>query len=145
MALHAIGAADHQHRVIQHLQGALRLGGKIHMARCVQQGDVGITRCEQGLFGKDGDSTRFFQRVGVQKGVLVIHPAQAADHTGAVEMASQGGGLAEAPWARMPSTICLRVDSIRSVSLNAYSYLLYHGRGKRKSGATAVTPLFKRI
>ena len=94
MALHAIGAADHQHRVIQHLQGALRLGGKIHMARCVQQGDVGIARCEQGLFGKNGDATRFFQRVGVQKGVLVIHPAQAAGHTGAVEHGFRQGGLA---------------------------------------------------
>ena len=94
MALHAIGAADHQHRVIQHLQGALRLGGKIHMARCVQQGDVGIARCEQGLFGKDGDATLFFQRVGVQKGVLVIHPAQAAGHTGAVEHGFRQGGLA---------------------------------------------------
>ena len=49
VALHTVGAADHQHRIIQHLQSALGLGRKIHMARGVQQGDIGIARRQQGL------------------------------------------------------------------------------------------------
>lgn len=59
MALHAVRSADHQHGVIQHLQGALGLGGKIHMAGGVQQGDGGIARRKQRLLGKDGDAARF--------------------------------------------------------------------------------------
>ena len=94
MALHAIRSADHQHGVVQHLQGALGLGGKIHMAGGVQQGDGGIARRKQRLFGKDGDAARFFQAVGVQKGVSVVHPPQLADSTGAVEHGLGEGGLA---------------------------------------------------
>ena len=84
MALHAIGTADHQHGIIQNLQSALGLGGKIHMAGSVQQGDIRAACCQQCLLGKNSDPTGFFQRVCVQKGVLVIHPAQAADGPGAV-------------------------------------------------------------
>ena len=64
------------------------------MARCVKECNLRLIQLQHGLFGKDGDATRFFQRVGVQKGVLVIHPAQAAGHTGAVEHGFRQGGLA---------------------------------------------------
>ena len=83
VALHAVGGADHQHRVVQHLQGALGLGGEIHMAGGVQQSDVRAARRQQRLLGKNGDAARLFQRVGIQKGVLVVHAAQLADGTGA--------------------------------------------------------------
>ena len=94
MALHAVRSADHQHGVVQHLQGALGLGGKIHMAGGVQQGDAGVARRKQRLFGKDGDTACFFQAVGIQKGVTVIHPPQLADSSGAVEHGLGEGGLA---------------------------------------------------
>ena len=94
MALHAVRSADHQHGVIQHLQGALGLGGKIHMAGGVQQGDGGIARRKQRLLGKDGDAARFFQAVGIQKGISVVYPSQLADSTCAVEHGLGEGGLA---------------------------------------------------
>ena len=94
VALHTVGGADHQHRVVQHLQGALGLGGEIHMAGGVQQGDVRAARRQQRLLGKNGDAARLFQRVGIQKGVLVVHAAQLADGTGAVEHGLREGGLA---------------------------------------------------
>ena len=94
VALDAVGAADDQHRIIEHLQGALGLGGKVHMAGGIQQGEVGVSCCQQGLFGKDGDAACLFQRVGVEKGVLVVHAAQFPDGTGAVEHGFGKGGLA---------------------------------------------------
>ena len=94
VALDAVRAADDQHRVIQHLKGPLRLGGKVHMARGVQKGQVGVPGRQQGLFGKDGDAALFFQRVRVQKGVLVIDPPQLPDGSGAVEHGFGKGGLA---------------------------------------------------
>ena len=73
VALHAIGTADHQHGIIQNLQSALGLGGKIHMAGSVQQSDIRTACRQQCLLGKNSDPTGFFQCVCVQKGVLVIH------------------------------------------------------------------------
>ena len=64
------------------------------MAGSVQQGDIRAACRQQCLLGKNSDPTGFFQRVCVQKGVLVIHPAQAAGHTGAVEHDFRQGGLA---------------------------------------------------
>ena len=94
MALHAVGAADNQHRIIQHLQCPLGLRGKIHMARGVQQGKIGIARREEGLLGENGNAARLFQRVGVQKGILMVHATQLADGAGAVEQGLGKGGLA---------------------------------------------------
>ena len=55
------------------------------MARGVQQGKIGIARREEGLLGENGNAARLFQRVGVQKGILMVHAAQLADGAGAVE------------------------------------------------------------
>ena len=85
MALHAVRSADHQHGVIQHLQGALSLGGKIHMAGGIQQSNGSIARRKQRLLGKDSDAACFFQAVGIQKGVSVIHPPQLPDLAGTVQ------------------------------------------------------------
>ena len=46
------------------------------------------------MLGKDGDPTRLFQRVGVEEGIFVIHPAQLADAARAVEHCLGEGGLA---------------------------------------------------
>ena len=64
------------------------------MARGVQQGKIGIARREEGLLGENGNTARLFQRVGVQKGILMVHPAQLADGAGAVEQGFGKGGLA---------------------------------------------------
>ena len=64
------------------------------MAGGIQQCDIRIARRQQGLLGKDGDAARFFKRVGIQKGILVIHAAQLADRAGAVEQGFRKGGLA---------------------------------------------------
>ena len=76
VALHPIGAGDHQHRVVQHLQSALRLSGKVHVPRCVQQRQHRAGQLQHRLLSKNRDAARFFQRVRVQKGVLMVHPAQ---------------------------------------------------------------------
>ena len=100
VGLHAVGAADHQHRVVQHLQGALGLGRKIHMPRRVQQrqlgllGSIGRRQRQHGLLGKNRDAPRTLLRVGVQKGVAVVHPAQLAQRARAVQQPLGQRGLA---------------------------------------------------
>ena len=64
------------------------------MAGSVQQGDIRAACRQQCLLGKNSDPTGFFQRVCVQKGVLVIHAAQLADRAGTVEHGFRKGGLA---------------------------------------------------
>ena len=93
MALYAVGAADDQHGVVQHLQGPLGLGGKVHVARGVQQGQLGLGQGEHRLLGEDGDAPGPLQGVCVQKGVLVVHPAQLPQGPGLVEHGLAQGGL----------------------------------------------------
>ena len=94
VALDAVGAGDDQHGVVQYLQRALGLGGKIHMAGGIQQGDGGVFHIQERLLGKNGDAPGLFQRIGVEEGVLMVHPAQLADGAGAVEHGLREGGLA---------------------------------------------------
>ena len=65
VGLHAVGAADDQHGAVQHRHDALGLGGKVHMAGGVHQGDGAVLRFQQRLFGKNGDASCPFQRVGI--------------------------------------------------------------------------------
>ena len=76
MALHAVRSTNHQHCIIQHLERALHLAGKIHMARGVQQGNLHAGPLHHCLFGKNGNTPFPFHGVGIQKGILVIHPSQ---------------------------------------------------------------------
>ena len=85
VALDAVGAGDHQHSAVQHLKGPLHLGGKIHMAGGVQQRHPGISQFQHRLLGENGDAPLALHVVGVQKGVLMVHPAQAADGSGPVQ------------------------------------------------------------
>src|SRR5699024_10329404 len=70
----------------------------------VQPGDLGAApvQLEQGLFGKYGDAPGPFQAVGVQKGVPVVHTAQAADGPGAVQHRFGQGGLARVHMGQHP-------------------------------------------
>ena len=102
MALHPGGAADDQHRVVQHPHRPLGLGRKVDVAGGVQPGDGRPPRREQRLLGEDGDAPGPLEAVGVQEGVLVVHPAQPADGPGAVEHRLGQGGLARVDVGQHP-------------------------------------------
>ena len=85
VALYAVSAGDHQHGAVQHLQRPLHFGGKIHMAGGVQQRHPGISQFQHRLLGENGDAPLPLHGVGIQKSVLMVHPAQAADGPGAVQ------------------------------------------------------------
>ena len=94
VALHPVSAADDQDGVVHHLQRPLRLGGEIHVAGGVQQRQLGFRQPEQGLLGEYGDAPGALERVGVQKGVAVVHAPQFAQGAGAVEQGLAERGLA---------------------------------------------------
>ena len=93
MALDAIRAADDQNGIIQHLQRPLHLRGKIHMAGGVHQRQLRFRQLQPGQLGENGDAPLPLQRIVVQKGVLVIYPAQTADAAARVEQALGKRGL----------------------------------------------------
>ena len=102
--LNAVCAADNQNGVIQHLEGALHLAGEVHMARCVQQGQVQAVQRQAGLFGENGDAPLPLLSVGVQKGVPVVHPSQAAQLAALIEQRLRQGGLARIHMGKQTST-----------------------------------------
>ena len=85
VALYAVSAGDHQHGTVQHLQRSLHFGGKVHMAGGVQQRHTGLSQFQHRLLGKNGDAPLPLHGVGVQKGVLMVHPPQTADGSGPVQ------------------------------------------------------------
>ena len=84
MALHAVGAADHQDGVVQHLQRPLHLRGEIHVPRRIQQRYLHLAQRQHRLLGEDGDAPLPLQLEGVQKGVLMVHPPQLPDAAGGI-------------------------------------------------------------
>ena len=94
VGLDAVGAADHQNGVVQHRQGALHLGGEVHMARGVQQRHLQIPDGQLRLAGKDGDAPLPLQQMAVHGGAAVVHPAQLPQLAGAVEHGLGQGGFA---------------------------------------------------
>ena len=93
VALDPVSGTDHQDGAVQHLQGPLRLGGEVHVSRGVHQGQLQVPPAQDGLFGIDGDAPLPLQLLGVQKGVPVVHPAQAADVARQIEHGLGEGGL----------------------------------------------------
>ena len=93
VGLDAVRPADHQNGVIQHLEHPLRLGGEIHMARGVQQGQLPAAPLHMGLGGEDRDAPLPLQGVVVHGRVAVIHPPQAPQQAAAVEDGLRQGGL----------------------------------------------------
>ena len=85
MALHAVGAGDHQNGAVQHLKRPLHLGGKVHVSRRVQQGNPGIPQLQHRLLGEYGNPPLALHGVRIQKRVLMIHPSQTADRPGTVQ------------------------------------------------------------
>ena len=91
--LHAVRAADDEHRRVQHLQRALHLGGEVHVPRRVQQRDHPVAERKARLLGKDRDAALPLQRVRVEMRVLIIDPPQRADRAGAVKQRLGQRGL----------------------------------------------------
>ena len=85
VALHAVGAGDHENRVVEHTQHTFGFGGEVHVAGCVEQREVQIAAAHGCLVGMDGDAALFLQRFGVEEGVAVVHATEFADASGAVQ------------------------------------------------------------
>ena len=83
--LHAVRAADDEHGIVEHLQRALHLGGKVHVARRVEQRDRRVAQRQARLPRKDRDAARTLERVRVQVRVFVVHAPEVADRARAVE------------------------------------------------------------
>ena len=63
------------------------------MARGVQQGDGEVPQGQDGLLGEDGDTPLPLLGIGIQKGVLVVYPAQGAQLPAAEEKPLGEGGF----------------------------------------------------
>ena len=85
MRLHAVRAADDEHRIIEHLQRALHLGGKVHVPRCVEQCDRRVAERHARLPRKDRDAARTLERVRVHVRIFMVDTAEIADRARAVE------------------------------------------------------------
>ena len=85
MGLHAVRAADDQHRRVQHLQRALRLGREIGVAGRVEQEKPRPRQLEHRLLGEDRDAALPLELVRVQKAVPVVDAPELFDAPGAVE------------------------------------------------------------
>ena len=85
VALYAVSTGDHQHGAVQHLQRSFHFGREVYMARGVQQRHTGLPQFQHRLLGKDGNAPLPLHGVGVQKGVLMVHPPQTADGSGPVQ------------------------------------------------------------
>ena len=128
MGLHAVRAGDHQHRIIQHLQGALSLGGKIHMSRRVQQGQLARLRPLGGgqrqhrLLGKNRNAPRPLPAVGIQKCVPVIHAAQLAQYPRAVKQPLGQCGFAAVHMGQQPNDQSFHTSSPQKIKILSLLY-----------------------
>ena len=93
MGLDAVGATDDQDGPVQHLEGPLRLCGKIHVSRGVQQGDLRVPHRQQRLLGENGDAPLPLHGVRIQKGISMVHTPQLAQLSRPVEQGLGEGGL----------------------------------------------------
>ena len=94
VALYAVGAGDHEDRVVEHTQHTFGFGGEVHVAGCVQQSEVQIAAAHGCLVGMDGDAALFLQQFGVEEGVAVVHSPKFANASGTVEQCFGQRGLA---------------------------------------------------
>ena len=85
MSLDAVRSADHQHRVIDHLQRPFHLRGKIHMPRRIQKRHRLFPQTKPRLLGKNRNPPIPLQLISIQERVPVVHTSQAADRAAAVE------------------------------------------------------------
>ena len=92
MALYPFHGADYHHGSVQHPETALHFRGEIPVARGIHQIPGSLLPDKGRLAAEDGDTPLFFQRIGIQKAVLMVHPASPADGVGLKEnLLGQGG------------------------------------------------------
>ena len=84
MALHAVAAADDEHRVVEHRERALHLGGKVDVTGGVEQRELGLTGGEHGLLCEDGDAALPLERVGIEEGIAVVDTAEPSQRAGSI-------------------------------------------------------------
>ncbi|MCY1272303.1 hypothetical protein D9M70_208790 [compost metagenome] len=101
LRLHAIGAAEHHHRAIQHAQGTLHLDGEIDVAGGVDDVDAEFLQLlaragPEGGGGRrgDGDAALLLLDHPVHGRGAVVHLAHLVVDPGVVEDPLGGGGLA---------------------------------------------------
>ena len=93
MTLNAVGAGDHQNRIVEYTQGAFRFGGEIDVAWSVKQGQRKTVRFDDGRFGEDGDAALTLHCIRVEKRIAMIHTAKPAHLTGGIEQRLRQCGL----------------------------------------------------
>lgn len=93
------------------------------MARCVQQGQVQTVQRQAGLFGENGDAPLPLLGVGVQKGVPVVHPSQAAQLSALIEQRLRQGGLARIHMGKQTSTNAFEIFFSGSSPITFTSHL----------------------
>ena len=94
MALHAVGRRHHENRVVERLQRALGLRGKIDVAGGVEDCELRFADAHHRRLGVDGDAARAFHRIGVEERVAVVHTAQSARGASGVQQCLGQRGLA---------------------------------------------------
>ena len=87
-------SADDKYGIIQHLKGALGLGGKVHMAGSIQQCYGIIPKLHYGLLGEYGYAPLLFKAVCIQKSGLMIHPAYVSKDSCRIQQSFGQGGFA---------------------------------------------------
>ena len=128
VGLDPVGAADHQNGAVQHLKRPLRLGGEVHMARRVQQGDLRVRQGKHRLLGEDGDAPLPLHGVRVQKGVLVVHPAQAPQGAALVQQRLGQCGLPRVHMGQYSN------DQLSHVSTPSFVFIrVYHIISRRRA------------
>ena len=83
--LHAVRAADDEHRVVEHLKRALHLGRKVHVTRRVEQRHPGVRQRKLRLLGENRDAALAFKGKRIEKGVPVIDTPQLFERTRLIE------------------------------------------------------------
>ena len=92
--LHAIRSTDHQHGVVEHLQGALHLRGEIHMSRRIEQGDGRLRQRKLRLLGENRDPAFALERERIQKSIPMIDTAELFQRARLKQHRFRQGGLA---------------------------------------------------
>lgn len=98
------------------------------MARGVQQGDLYTGQRQHRLLGKNGDAPLPLQRLRVQKGVLVVHPAQAPQGAALIQQRLRQGGLPRVHVGQYSN------DQLSHVSTPSFVFIqVYHIISRRRA------------
>ena len=79
MPLHAVRPADHQNRIVQHLQHTFHLRREIHVARRIKKRKFHILPFHDRLLGKNCNPAFTLHFICIQKCIAVIDPPQIPD------------------------------------------------------------------